>query len=47
MVGQTDWLGLGITIIILLFIILIVWAKMQGDKVTDVLSQIRDFIKDN
>ena len=45
MTANTDWLGMGISLVIILFIILIVWAKIQGDKVVDVLAQIRDFIE--
>ena len=36
----TDWLGIGISTLIILFIILIVIAKVQGDRVIDVLKQI-------
>lgn len=41
----TDWLGIGISVFILCAIILIVWAKIQGDRVVDVLAQIRDLMK--
>ena len=42
---QTDWLGIGLTLIIILAIILIIWAKIQGDRVVDVLAQIRDLMR--
>ena len=42
---ETDWLGIGLTLIIILAIILIIWAKIQGDKVVDVLAQIRDLMR--
>jgi hypothetical protein len=42
-----DWVGVSITAFIILAIILIVIAKMQGDKVVDVLGQILDFMKGN
>jgi len=40
-----EWLGVGITIIIILAIILIIIAKVQGDRVVDVLEQFLDFVK--
>lgn len=40
-----DWIGISITIIIILAIIFIVIAKIQGDRVVDVLGQILDFVK--
>lgn len=42
---MTDWLGTSITIGIILFILLLIWAKVQGDKVIDILSDIRDFMR--
>ena len=42
---ETDWLGIGLTLIIILAIILIIWAKIQGDRVVDVLAQIRDLMR--
>lgn len=42
---MTDWLGTSITIVIILFIILLIWAKVQGDKLIDILSDIRDFMR--
>lgn len=42
---MTDWLGTGITVAIILFIILIIWAKIQGDNIIDILAEIRDFMK--
>jgi hypothetical protein len=41
----TDWIGLGITIAIVLFLVLLVWAKMQGDTIIEILSEIRDFMR--
>ena len=43
---QTDWMGIGLTLIIVLFIILLVWSKMQGDSIMDILRDIRDFVKE-
>lgn len=42
----TDWVGMGISLLIVLFIILIVWAKIRGDDIIDILSDIRDFIRE-
>ena len=42
---NTDWLGMGLTVLIILFIILIIWAKVQGDRLIDVLSEIKDFMR--
>lgn len=36
----TDWVGIGIALLIILTIIVIVIAKIQGDRVVDVLSQM-------
>ena len=44
--GATDWVGLGITFLILTFIILIVWSRIQGDTIIDILRDIRDFMKE-
>lgn len=41
----TDWLGIGIAVAIVLAIILIVIAKVQGDRVVDVLAQILEFVR--
>ena len=41
----TDWLGISIAVLIILAIILIIIAKVQGDRVVDVLGQLLDFIK--
>ena len=41
----TDWIGLSITLAIVLFLMLLVWAKMQGDTIIDILSDIRDFMR--
>jgi hypothetical protein len=42
---MTDWLGIGITVLIILLFFLIVVAKIQGDRVIDVLAQFLDFMK--
>ena len=42
---MTDWLGIGISVLIILMIIFIVIAKIQGDRVVDVMSQFLDFMK--
>jgi len=47
MVYQTDLLGVGLTFLIILAIIFIVIAKVQGDRVIDVLEQFTDFMKGN
>lgn len=47
MTNGPDWLGMGLTVAIILFIILIVWSKIQGDKIIDILSDIREFMKGN
>lgn len=41
----TDWLGIGIAVLIVLAIILIVIAKIQGDRVVDVLQQFLEFVR--
>lgn len=43
---MTDWLGTGITLLIILFIILIIWSKIQGDTIIDLLQDIKDFVKE-
>lgn len=45
MIGQTDWLGILLTLLIILAIIAIIVAKVQGDRVVDVLEQFVDFMK--
>lgn len=40
-----DWLGIGLSVLIILGIIIIIVAKVQGDRVVDVLEQIADFVK--
>lgn len=42
---MTDWLGIILSLLIVIFIILLVWAKVQGDTVVSILSEIRDFLK--
>ena len=44
---QTDYLGISLTIIIILGILFIVWSKVTGQTVGELLSEIRDFIKGN
>lgn len=39
-----DWLGTGISLLIICALILIVWAKVQGDTVTDILREIKDIL---
>lgn len=41
----TDWLGIAMALLIILFIIAIVIAKIQGDRVVDVFSQFLEFMK--
>jgi len=41
----TDWLGIGLTVIIILLIFAIVIAKIQGDRVVDVFTQFFEVIK--
>ena len=41
-----DWSGFLITLLIILFIIFIIWSKVQGDSIMDILRDIRDFIKE-
>lgn len=41
----TDWFGIALATLIILAIILIVIAKIQGDRVVDVLAQILSFVK--
>lgn len=41
----TDWFGIALAVLIILAIILIVIAKIQGDRVVDVLSQLLDFVR--
>lgn len=40
-----DWFGIGLTLLIILFMILIIIAKVQGDRVIDVLTQFLEFMK--
>jgi hypothetical protein len=40
-----DYFGAALAVIIILAIIIIVIAKIQGDRFIDVLSQILEFIK--
>jgi len=42
---ETDWMGIGLSLLIVLAIILIVIAKIQGDRVVDVLTQFLEFVK--
>lgn len=41
----TDWVGLGIAVLIILTLIIIIIAKVQGDRVVDVLGQIFELAK--
>jgi hypothetical protein len=41
----TDWMGIGLSLIIVLAIIAIVIAKIQGDRVVDVMEQFLEFVK--
>lgn len=40
-----DWLGASITLLIILAGILIIIAKVQGDRIVDVLEQFLEFMK--
>lgn len=40
-----DWLGVSLSLLIILAIIIIVIAKVQGDRVVDVLSELLAFIR--
>jgi len=42
---SADWLGIGLTVLIILAIITIIIAKIQGDRVVDVMEQMLDFVK--
>lgn len=42
---QTDWLGIALTVTIILVIILLVWSKVTGDDPVDILSKLRDFVR--
>jgi hypothetical protein len=42
---MTDWLGIGISVLIIFGGILIIIAKVQGDRVVDVMQQFVDFMK--
>lgn len=44
---MADWLGIGLTLLILIFLILLVWAKAQGDTIIGILEEIRDFMRGN
>lgn len=44
-INQTDWFGILLTLLIILAIIVIVIAKVQGDRFIDVLEQFLDFAK--
>ena len=40
-----ELLGVILTLVIIVFLILLVWAKAQGDTIVDILEEIRDFVK--
>lgn len=42
---MTDWLGILLSVIIILLIFTIIVAKIQGDKVVDVFTQILEAMK--
>lgn len=42
---QADWVGISVSVLIILMIFLIIVAKIQGDRVIDVLEQFLDFVK--
>lgn len=42
---MADWAGFLLAILIILSIIIIVIAKVQGDRFVDVLQQILEFMK--
>ena len=41
----TDWFGFILSLIIVISLIIIVIAKLQGDTFVDVLQQLWDFVK--
>ena len=41
----TDWIGIALSLIIILGIIFIVIAKIQGDRVIDVLQQFMEVLR--
>jgi hypothetical protein len=43
--SETDWLGAALTFFIIFFMIVIIIAKIQGQRVIDVLAQFRDLIR--
>lgn len=44
---MTEWLSISITVVIVLFLILLVWARMQQSTIIEVLGEIRDFIRES
>ena len=40
-----DWVGTILAFVVVIFIILLVWAKVQGDTIIEILEEIRDFLK--
>ena len=42
---MTDWLGISLALLIIIGIILIVIAKVQGDRVVDVVTQFIELVK--
>jgi len=42
---MADWFGIAVALLIILAIIFIVIAKIQGDRVVDVLQQFLEFVK--
>ena len=42
---MADWLGIGLAILIVLSIIFAVIARVQGQKITELLADIRDLMK--
>jgi hypothetical protein len=41
-----DWLGTGISLLIIIALILIVWAKVQGDTVIEILREIKELMSE-
>ena len=43
--AETDWLGIGITIFVIFFIIILVWSRMQQQKISETIEEIRDILR--
>lgn len=43
---MTEWLSIVLTGGIIFFIVLVIWSKVQGDSIVDIMRDIIDLIKE-